>query len=41
MLEKENNKDFLKTLARGLDLIKSFDHDTPKMTLSEVAGKMP
>ena len=39
MLDRENNKDFLKTLARGLDLIKSFDHDTPKMTLSEVARK--
>lgn len=39
MLDQENNKDFLKTLARGLELIKSFNKETPKMTLSEVAKK--
>ena len=33
------NKDFLKTLDRGLAVIKSFDGDTPRMTLSEVARK--
>lgn len=35
----ENNKDFLKTLARGLSVIKSFDKEDSKMTLSEVARK--
>ena len=34
-----NDKDFLKTLDRGLAIIKSFDADTPRMTLSEVARK--
>jgi len=33
------DRNFLKTLARGLDLIKSFGNDTPGMTLSEVARK--
>ncbi|MCH7658426.1 MAG: helix-turn-helix domain-containing protein [Bacteroidetes bacterium] len=36
---KNNDKDFLKTLARGIDLIKSFDTDDPRMTLTEVARK--
>jgi len=39
MEESVNNKDFLKTLSRGLSLIKSFDKETPRMTLSEVAKK--
>lgn len=39
MEELRNSKDFLKTLARGISLIKSFDFDNPKMTLSEVARK--
>lgn len=39
MTEPENNKDFLKTLARGLSVIKSFDKEDSKMTLSEVARK--
>ena len=34
-----NDKDFLKTLARGIDLIKSFDMGNPRMTLTEVARK--
>jgi len=34
-----NDKDFLKTLARGIDLIKSFDTNNPRMTLTEVARK--
>jgi len=39
MTESGNNKDFLKTLDRGLAVIKSFDGDTPRMTPSEVAYK--
>jgi IclR family pca regulon transcriptional regulator len=39
MVEYSNNKDFLKTLSRGLTLIKSFDKENPKMTLSEVATR--
>jgi len=39
MTEPGNNKDFLKTLDRGLAVIKSFDGDTPRMTLSQVAHK--
>ncbi len=39
MSEPENNKDFLKTLARGLSVIKSFDKENLKMRLSEVAQK--
>jgi IclR family pca regulon transcriptional regulator len=39
MTESGNNKDFLKTLDRGLAVIKSFDIDTPRMTLSQVARK--
>jgi IclR family pca regulon transcriptional regulator len=39
MVQGINNKDFLKTLSRGLSLIKSFDRETPKMTLTEVAKK--
>jgi len=39
MTASGNDKDFLKTLDRGLAVIKSFDGDTPRMTLSEVARK--
>lgn len=39
MEELPNSKDFLKTLSRGLSLIRSFDFENPKMTLSEVARK--
>jgi len=39
MTAPENKKDFLKTLDRGIAVIKSFDGDTPRMTLSEVARK--
>jgi len=41
-MESTNNnkdKDFLKTLARGIDLIKSFDMGNPGMTLTEVANR--
>ena len=37
--DAHNDKDFLKTLARGFALIKSFDTETPCMTLTEVANK--
>ena len=33
------DKEFLSTFARGLDVIRSFDTDTPSMTLSAVAEK--
>ncbi|WP_035481112.1 IclR family transcriptional regulator domain-containing protein [Gallaecimonas xiamenensis] len=33
------DKDFLATFARGLEVIKSFDAQTPAMTLTEVAKK--
>jgi len=33
------DKDFLKTLDRGLAVIKSFDSETPSMTLTKVARK--
>jgi IclR family pca regulon transcriptional regulator len=39
MTTSKYNKDFLKTLDRGIAVIKSFDGDTPRMTLSEVAHK--
>lgn len=39
MSEPINNKDFLKTLSRGLSVIKSFDKENSKMSLSEVARK--
>lgn len=34
------DKDFLATFARGLDVIKSFDTNSPNMTLTELAKKM-
>jgi IclR family pca regulon transcriptional regulator len=37
--ELNNDKDYLKTLARGLQLIRSFGNESPRMTLSEVARK--
>ena len=33
------DKDFLTTFARGLEVIKSFDTQTPSMSLTEVAKK--
>ena len=39
MQETINEKDFLKTLAKGLEVIKSFDRQHSKMTLSELAKK--
>lgn len=43
MAEQQKNdtvdKDFLATFARGLEVIKSFDAQTPAMTLTEVAKK--
>ena len=39
MTASGKNKDFLKTLDRGLAVIKSFDADSPRMTLSELARK--
>jgi len=39
MTASGNSKDFLLTLDRGLTVIKSFDAESPRMTLSEVAHK--
>lgn len=39
MIDSVNKKDFLKTLDKGLAVIKSFDTDSSRMTLSEVANK--
>ncbi|MCD6566997.1 MAG: helix-turn-helix domain-containing protein [Bacteroidales bacterium] len=38
-MNNNKDKDFLKTLARGIDLIKSFDTENPHMTLTEAARK--
>lgn len=35
----DGNKDYAQTFARGLDVIRAFDADHPRMTLSEVAGR--
>lgn len=32
-----DHRDFVKALATGLDIIRAFDHDHPRMTLSELA----
>lgn len=37
--EAESADDFVRSLARGLSVLKAFDQDTPAMTLSEVARK--
>jgi IclR family transcriptional regulator, pca regulon regulatory protein len=37
MEEAFKSKDFVKSLARGLSIIRAFDADSPEMTLSEVA----
>lgn len=34
-----SDKDFLATFARGLEVIKSFDNESPSMTLSDLAKK--
>lgn len=34
-----DHRDFVAALATGLDIIRAFDRDTPRMTLSEVAAK--
>ena len=39
MTELNKDKDFLKTLDRGLALIKTFGGDAVRMTLSEVARR--
>ena len=39
MIASDNSKDFLKTLDKGLIVIKAFDGDNPRMTLSQVARK--
>ncbi len=39
MTEPNNSKDFLKTLDKGLMVIKSFDNESPRMTLTQVASK--
>jgi IclR family pca regulon transcriptional regulator len=39
MTASVSNKDFLKTLDKGLAVVKSFDKDSPRTTLSEVAQK--
>lgn len=36
---KPDDRDFVTALASGLDVILAFDHDNPRMTLSEVAAK--
>lgn len=33
------HRDFVNALATGLDIIRAFDHDHPRMTLSEVAAR--
>jgi IclR family pca regulon transcriptional regulator len=33
------SKDYMQTFARGLDVIRAFDADHPRMTLSEVAAR--
>lgn len=37
--ETENNRDFVASLARGLEVIKAFDRQSPTMTLSDLARK--
>lgn len=37
--QAENSADFVRSMARGLSVIKAFDRFTPAMTLSEVARK--
>lgn len=37
--QTENSADFVRSLARGLSVIKAFDRFTPAMTLSDVARK--
>ncbi len=39
MTVSNNSKDFLKTLDKGLMVIKSFDNESPRMTLTQVASK--
>ena len=34
----DNNKDFVNSIAKGIDVLKSFDHSTPRQTSSEVAA---
>ncbi|CAD5247848.1 MULTISPECIES: IclR family transcriptional regulator domain-containing protein [Halomonadaceae] len=35
----EDNRDFVTALASGLEVIQAFDHEHPRMTLSEVAAR--
>lgn len=35
----EDSRDFVAALASGLDVIQAFDHEHPRMTLSEVAAR--
>ncbi|BBI65252.1 hypothetical protein HSBAA_65580 [Vreelandella sulfidaeris] len=35
----EDSRDFVTALASGLEVIQAFDHDHPRMTLSEVATR--
>lgn len=35
----EDSRDFVTALASGLDVIQAFDHEHPRMTLSEVAAR--
>src|SRR5690606_7043234 len=37
--QMDNSSDFVRSLARGLSVIKAFDRFTPAMTLSDVARK--
>ncbi|BBI54744.1 hypothetical protein HORIV_71650 [Vreelandella olivaria] len=35
----EDSRDFVTALASGLEVIQAFDHEHPRMTLSEVAAR--
>jgi len=39
MTQRTSSAEFVLSLARGLDVIRSFDEDTPEMTLSQVAKR--
>ena len=39
MAQPEPSGQFVQSLARGLDVLRAFDVDHPRMTLSEIAGR--